>query len=117
VAVFPAWWPSTSGSPFPKNPHFAVDVERNVRQATDDIENVISSGSYYVDPDAAIQRVQAPKASRRGFLAHFSKWENFKILFGAAYSWFALDVSRFVMFSQGCFLDMCGSRSLSMASV
>jgi len=40
-----------------------------------------------------IQRVRAPKATRRDFAAYFSKWENFKILFGASYSWFALDIA------------------------
>ena len=69
-----------------------MDIERNVRQATQDIENVLSTGTFYVDPDAAVQRVQAPKASKRDFIAHFRKPENFKVLFGTAYSWFALDV-------------------------
>jgi len=69
-----------------------MDIERNVRQAAQDIENVLSTGTFYVDPDAAIQRVQAPKATKRDFFSYFSKPENFKVLFGTAYSWFALDV-------------------------
>lgn len=75
-----------------------MDIERNVKQATQDIENVVATGDFYVDPDATIQRVQAPKASRRDFLAHFGKWENGKILLGTAYSWFALDVRSSTMF-------------------
>ena len=82
----------------PETPRFTMDVERNVRQATQDIENVIATGQFYVDDDAAVQRVQAPKASRRDFLKHFGKWENGKVLFGAAYSWFALDVRSSIMF-------------------
>ncbi|KAF8265016.1 phosphate transporter [Lactarius quietus] len=77
----------------PETPRFTMDIERNVRQASDDIDNVISTGKFYVDPDAAVQRVQAPKASLRDFLKHFGKWENFKILFGVAYSWFAVDIA------------------------
>ncbi|KAF8501731.1 phosphate permease [Russula emetica] len=77
----------------PETPRFTMDVERNVRQASQDIENVIATGQFYVDDDAAVQRVQAPKASRRDFFAHFGKWENGKVLFGAAYSWFALDIA------------------------
>jgi len=77
----------------PETPRFTMDIERNVRQAAQDIENVLSTGEFYVDPDAAVQRVQAPKASRRDFIAHFSKWENGKILLGTAYSWFALDIA------------------------
>jgi len=70
-----------------------MDIERNVRQAAQDIENVLSTGTFYVDPDAAVQRVQAPRASRRDFIKYFSKMENFKVLFGTAYSWFALDIA------------------------
>jgi MFS transporter, PHS family, inorganic phosphate transporter len=69
-----------------------MDIERNVRQAVQDIDNVLANGTFCVDPDSAVQRVQAPKATRRDFIRHFSKWENFKVLFGAAYSWLALDV-------------------------
>lgn len=77
----------------PETPRFTMDIERNVRQAAQDIENVLSTGEFYVDPDAAVQRVQAPKATRRDFIAHFSKWENGKVLLGTAYSWFALDIA------------------------
>ncbi|KAI0303635.1 inorganic phosphate transporter [Multifurca ochricompacta] len=77
----------------PETPRFTMDIERNVRQASQDIENVLATGTFYVDPDAAVQRVQAPKASRRDFLEHFSKWDNLKVLIGTSYSWFALDIA------------------------
>ncbi|KIM88284.1 hypothetical protein PILCRDRAFT_95578 [Piloderma croceum F 1598] len=77
----------------PETPRFTMDIERNVRQASQDIDNVLSTGKFVVDPDAVIQRVQAPKASRRDFVAYFSKWENGKVLLGTAYSWFALDIA------------------------
>lgn len=77
----------------PETPRFTMDVERNVKQATQDVENFLTTGSYYVDPDAVIERAQAPKASRRDFVAYFSKWENLKLLIGTAYSWFALDIA------------------------
>ncbi|KAH9954295.1 major facilitator superfamily domain-containing protein [Russula dissimulans] len=77
----------------PETPRFTMDIERNVKQASQDIENVIATGTFYVDPDAVVQRVEAPKATRRDFIAHFSKWENGKLLFGCAYSWFALDIA------------------------
>ena len=82
----------------PETPRFTMDIERNVRQATQDIENVLATGQFYVDEDAAVQRVKAPKASRRDFLKHFGKWENGKVLLGCAYSWFALDVRSSIMF-------------------
>jgi PHS family inorganic phosphate transporter-like MFS transporter len=85
----------------PETPRFTMDIERNVRQAAQDIENVLSTGDFYVDPDAAIQHVKAPKASRRDFIAYFSKWKNGKILLGTAYSWFALDVRFTTTFYMG----------------
>lgn len=89
----------------PETPRFTMDIERNVRQAAQDIENVLSTGDFYVDPDAAVQRVKAPRASRRDFIAHFSQWKNGKVLLGTAYSWFALDV-RFTTTVHGLVLIM-----------
>ncbi|CDO76976.1 hypothetical protein BN946_scf184298.g3 [Trametes cinnabarina] len=77
----------------PETPRFTMDVERNVKQAAQDVDNFLTTGSYYVDPDAPIQRVQAPKASRRDFIAYFSRWENLRLLIGTSYSWFALDIA------------------------
>jgi PHS family inorganic phosphate transporter-like MFS transporter len=77
----------------PETPRFTMDIERNVQQAAEDIDNVVTRGTFYVDPDAVIQRVEAPRASRRDFAKYYSQWKNFKVLFGASYSWFALDVS------------------------
>jgi MFS transporter, PHS family, inorganic phosphate transporter len=84
----------------PETPRFTMDIERNVRQASQDIDNVLTTGKFVVDPDAVIQRVQAPRASRRDFVAYFSKWENLKVLIGTSYSWFALDVSNIPYHSQ-----------------
>ncbi|KAI0067338.1 phosphate permease [Artomyces pyxidatus] len=77
----------------PETPRFTMDIERNVAQASQDIENVLTTGDFYVDPDAVVQRADAPKATRRDFIKHFSKWENGKVLLGCAYSWFALDIA------------------------
>lgn len=77
----------------PETPRFTMDIERNVQQATSDVENFLANGTFVVDPDAVVQRVQAPKASKRDFLVYFSKWENAKILIGTAWSWFALDIA------------------------
>ena len=77
----------------PETPRFTMDIERNVQQASTDVEQFLTTGTFVVDPDAVTQRVVAPKASRRDFAAYFSKWENMKVLIGTSYSWFALDVS------------------------
>ena len=72
-----------------------MDIERNVDQAAQDIENVLTIGKHVEDEDAVVsQRVKAPRASLADFMAYFSKWKNGKVLLGTAYSWFALDVSR-----------------------
>ena len=77
----------------PETPRFTMDVERNVKQAAQDVENFLTTGSYYVDPDAVYERHTAPKATRHDFSSYFSKRENFLLLFGTAYSWFALDIA------------------------
>lgn len=77
----------------PETPRFTMDVERNVKQASQDVDNFLTTGTYFVDPDAIVERVQAPKASRRDFIAYFSEWKNGKTLLGTAYSWFALDIA------------------------
>ncbi|KZT22015.1 phosphate permease [Neolentinus lepideus HHB14362 ss-1] len=77
----------------PETPRFTMDIERNVVQAAQDVENVLSTGKFYHDPDAVVQKAQTPRASRRDFFAYFSKWENGKVLLGTAYSWFALDIA------------------------
>ena len=41
----------------PETPRFTMDIERNVKQAAQDIENVLTTGTYHVDPDAVVQRV------------------------------------------------------------
>ncbi|EEB94284.1 hypothetical protein MPER_06922, partial [Moniliophthora perniciosa FA553] len=77
----------------PETPRFTMDIERNIAQASKDIEGILTTGKSSVDPDAVVQKVEAPRASWADFSAHFSKWENFKVLFGCAYSWFALDIA------------------------
>ena len=72
-----------------------MDIERNVEQAAQDIDNVLTTGRYIEDDDAVFsQRVKAPRATRADFIAHFGQWKNGKHLLGTAYSWFALDVSH-----------------------
>lgn len=57
-----------------------MDIEHNVQQATSDAENFLANGTFVIDPNAIVQRVVAPKASKRNFLKYFSKWRNAKIL-------------------------------------
>lgn len=41
----------------------------------------------------ASDQLTTPKASFRDFFGYYSKWRNFRVLLGAAGSWFVLDVA------------------------
>lgn len=72
----------------PETPRFTMDIERNVKQASTDVDAFLHSGEYVEEfPE---KPVDAPVASKRDFIKHFRKWENGKVLFGCAWSWFAL---------------------------
>ncbi|KAG7451030.1 phosphate transporter [Guyanagaster necrorhizus] len=77
----------------PETPRFTMDIERNIQQASADISNVLTTGTFHQNPDAVVQRAEAPRATWADFTAHFGKWENGKVLLGTAYSWFALDIA------------------------
>lgn len=93
-----------------------MDIERNIAQATTDIDNVLTTGKSVHNEDAPVQLVEAPKATRADFRAYFGQWKNLKVLIGTAYSWFALDVSSnsALRFQVNFFFAF---RSLSMALV
>ncbi|CAL1716624.1 unnamed protein product [Somion occarium] len=76
----------------PETPRFTMDIERNIQQATKDVQTVVGEG-HKVDPVVKVDRVLAPKATRRDFAAYYSKWSNLKVLIGTSYSWFALDIA------------------------
>ena len=85
----------------PETPRFTLDVERNIAQAAADVDGFLHTGKYTHEKSNVV--VNAPVASKADFLAHFSKWDNFKVLFGCSWSWFALDVAFYglvVMFPQ-----------------
>ncbi|GAA5996754.1 uncharacterized protein JCM10292_003184 [Rhodotorula paludigena] len=77
----------------PETPRFTMDVERNIKQAATDVDAFLQTGGYVQDSTPVVQRLEAPKASWRDFCNHFGQWKHGKVLFGAAYSWFALDVA------------------------
>ncbi|KAN0132903.1 inorganic phosphate transporter [Lactarius tabidus] len=82
----------------PETPRFTMDIERNVKQACRNIETVLSAngvapGVWRVDPEASTERTDAPRASISDFKRYFGRWKNARILFGTAYSWFALDIA------------------------
>lgn len=78
----------------PETPRFTMDVERNIKQASSDVDAFLQTGGYVTDQTPAVAvPIAAPKATWRDFGRHFRKYENFKLLFGTAFTWFALDVA------------------------
>ncbi len=87
----------------PETPRFTMDIDRNVQRARVDIENVLYNDGakvsvYWVNPDAVVQRAEAPRRSRSDFIAYFRKSKILRLLFGMAYSWFAIDASSIWFF-------------------
>ncbi|KAF8640251.1 hypothetical protein AX16_010146 [Volvariella volvacea WC 439] len=77
----------------PETPRFTMDIERNILQATTDIENVLTKGTYEERNEDNVLKIEAPRATFKDFRQHFGQWKNAKILIGTAWSWFALDIA------------------------
>ncbi|KAI0034207.1 major facilitator superfamily domain-containing protein [Vararia minispora EC-137] len=82
----------------PETPRFTMDVERNIKLAVRNIQAVLSlngvhPGVWRVDEELSEQRVDVPRPTLRDFTRYFRRWKNLKMLIGAAYSWFALDIA------------------------
>ena len=111
----------------PETPRFTMDIDRDVQRAKADIENVLgpngaSATVYWVDPDAVVQRAEAPRRSRSDFIRYFARPGNLLLLFGVAWSWFAIDASPiFILFGRRYAIANLSvpvaNRSLSTASV
>ncbi|KAI8075169.1 phosphate:H+ symporter [Gongronella butleri] len=80
----------------PETPRYTMDVEQKIEKGLRDakafVENGASAGDY-TDNIAVAREETSPKASWADFVRYFGNWKNGKILFGTAYSWFALDVA------------------------
>lgn len=76
----------------PETPRYTMDIERDLNQAEKDAD-FVKTGRFEKIEDQPVERIEMPKASRRDFVRHYSKWSNLKVLLGCAYSWFALDIA------------------------
>ncbi|KAJ7664748.1 phosphate permease [Mycena rosella] len=81
----------------PETPRFTMDIQRNIDQATADINTALENGNNPRDPYAPVQRADAPRATRRDFLHHFGQLQNLRVLIGTSYSWFAIDVAFYTL--------------------
>jgi len=87
----------------PETPRYTFDVARDVEKAADDVAAYMS-GKAEGKPDevsrvqgkiSAAEHLTIPKASFKDFCRHYGKWKHGKVLFGAAASWFLLDVAYY----------------------
>ncbi|KAF7354206.1 Phosphate permease [Mycena venus] len=81
----------------PETPRFTMDIERNVARATAEIHGALNNNTGGYDPYAVTQRADAPRATRRDFLHFFGQRDNLLMLFGTAWSWFAIDVAFYTL--------------------
>ncbi|KAF9919525.1 Inorganic phosphate transporter pho84 [Modicella reniformis] len=82
----------------PETPRFVLDVENNINKAERDVANVFNENRNHLQSEddaneAVVSNPAIAKGSLSDFCSYFSKWQNFKILFGTSMAWFALDVA------------------------
>jgi MFS transporter, PHS family, inorganic phosphate transporter len=79
----------------PETPRFTMDIQRNIQKATADIEMILMKSVDPDDDEASPTIHRPPKATFADFRSYLSQHKSLLVLFGTAYSWFALDVSIF----------------------
>lgn len=83
----------------PETPRYTMDIENKFDKGISDakafIEKGAASGDYTENTIIAHTVVEdgPPKATWKDFRQHFGQWKHGKVLFGTAYSWFALDIA------------------------
>ncbi len=82
-------------STIPESPRFTMDIHHNIDKAVFDIDNFLGkTGTSEVDPDNQAGWLQSPMTSLQDFKEYFKDGKILRVLFGCAFSWFALDVSH-----------------------
>ncbi|KAG0296345.1 Inorganic phosphate transporter pho84 [Linnemannia gamsii] len=85
----------------PETPRYVLDIENDVNRAERDVATVLKEdrdSSHSKENADGIKQVILSnpgivKGSFSDFCRYFSKWHNFKVLFGTSMAWFALDVA------------------------
>ncbi|KAI9283479.1 phosphate:H+ symporter [Umbelopsis sp. AD052] len=81
----------------PETPRYTMDVEQKIEKGARDasafLERGAAAGDYTDNIAVARNEGVATRASMADFGRYFGNWRNGKVLFGAAYSWFALDIA------------------------
>ncbi|KAG0373085.1 Inorganic phosphate transporter pho84 [Mortierella sp. AD032] len=82
----------------PETPRYVLDIENNLNKAERDVATVLKENRNHLQSeddaaDAVVANPSTAKGSFSDFCNYFSKWQNFKVLFGTSMAWFALDVA------------------------
>ncbi|KAJ1566762.1 Inorganic phosphate transporter pho84 [Cladochytrium tenue] len=80
----------------PETPRYTVDVVGDTDKAERDVEKVLALNAVRdVTSNWGGEQVATTKVTVKSndFGSYFGKWSNLKVLIGAAYSWFALDIA------------------------
>ncbi|KAF9141162.1 Inorganic phosphate transporter pho84, partial [Linnemannia schmuckeri] len=85
----------------PETPRYVLDIENDVHRAERDVATVFKedcNGNLVKEDEDGNKKVilsnpEIVKGSFSDFCRYFSKWQNFKVLFGTSMAWFALDVA------------------------
>ena len=83
----------------PETPRYTSKVNKDVDQANRDLELVLDLNEK-ANVTSSVESKSGPTAGEPAvfvyeptFWEHFGNWQNGKVLFGAAYCWFALDIA------------------------
>ncbi|KAF8936461.1 phosphate transporter [Dissophora ornata] len=79
----------------PETPRYVLDIENNLNKAERDVDVVLKGNNHLQSEDdgVVVQNPATAKGTFSDFCSYFSKWQNFKILFGTSLAWFCLDVA------------------------
>ncbi|KAF9934724.1 Inorganic phosphate transporter pho84 [Linnemannia zychae] len=85
----------------PETPRYVLDIENDIHRAERDVAAVFKEDrpGHFVKVDkselknAVLSDPTVVKGTFSDFCRYFSKWCNFKVLFGTSMAWFALDVA------------------------
>ncbi|KAJ3110717.1 phosphate transporter [Phlyctochytrium bullatum] len=99
VGVIPALAGVYFRMTIPETPRFTADVQGDTHKATADVDVAMELNrtrnlvSTVKEKPAPVKPFRPTQNTLSDFKLHFGRWKNLKVLVGAAYCWFALDVA------------------------
>ena len=76
----------------PETPRFTMDINQNLEQASRDIKMALQVSEDVLMGEVAPEDIDIDHNALPNFWEYFKRRENWLVLFGTSYSWFALDV-------------------------